>query len=245
MSEIENFHKQNEVDIAKMGEDADLAQHSKEWIRMTTPHRYSYHFSWMGRPIIQFPQDILAMQELVWKIQPQAIVETGVAHGGSAVLYASLLELLGGDRKVVAVDISIRPHNRVAIESHPMSRRIDLVEGSSTESATVAQVFEKVGSRAPVIVALDSNHSHEHVLKELELYSPLVKRGSYLVVFDTIIDDMPDAFFADRPWKRGNSPRTAVDQFLEHNTRFVRDESIDAKLQLSVAPGGYLKCIGD
>lgn len=245
MNELEKFEREVEENIQGLGADGDLARVSQEWMERITERRYAYNFRWLGRPIIQLPQDILAMQEILWAVQPKVVVETGVAHGGSAIFYASMLELMGGDRKVVAVDIEIRPHNREAIENHPLAHRIELIEGSSVDPSVVSKVHSLVGEAGPVLVALDSNHTEEHVLKELRLYSPLVTRGSYLVVFDTLIEDMPDKFFENRPWRKGNSPKTAVHQFLKETTRFGIDRSLDAKLQLSVAPEGYLRCLED
>ncbi|HVW00182.1 MAG TPA: CmcI family methyltransferase, partial [Planctomycetaceae bacterium] len=167
------------------------------------------------------------------------------AHGGSLIYYASLLELLGGDGRVVGVDIDIRAHNRAEIDAHPMRKRIDLVQGSSIDPATADQVKALAAGREPVLVILDSNHTHAHVLEELKLYSPLVKKGSYLVVFDTIIEDMPEDFFTDRPWGKGDNPKTAVWEFLKQNDRFEIDSDIEHKLLLTVAPDGWLRCIKD
>lgn len=231
--------------ISRMGADAEMNQLTRKWFDKAFEHRYSYNFQWMGRPIIQFPQDMVAFQELVWNIRPKAIVETGIAHGGSLILSASLLELLGEDGIVVGVDIDIRSHNRTAIESHPMSRRIRMIEGSSIDEATVNQVKNVVGNRSPVLVALDSNHTHEHVARELALYSPLVQAGSYLVVFDTIVEFMPKDAFPDRPWKVGDNPYTAVQEFLKVNPRFQIDREIEDKLQITSAPGGWLKCVAN
>jgi cephalosporin hydroxylase len=217
---------------------------SLRWIAESARHNYSYNFSWLGRPIIQYPQDIIAMQELLWSIRPQLVVETGVAHGGSLVFYASVLELIGEPAEVLGIDIEIRPHNRKAIEAHPLAKRIKLLDGSSIADDVVAQV-NQVARGKKVLVTLDSNHTHDHVARELQLYSPLVKKGSYLVVFDTIIEDMPKGSFPDRPWDPGNSPKTAVREFLASNDRFVIDNEIEAKLQISTAPSGYLRCVKD
>ena len=206
--------------------------------------RYSYNFTWLGRPIIQYPQDIVAVQELIWSVRPRLIIETGIAHGGSLILSASLLELIG-EGEVLGVDVEIRPHNRVAIEQHPLSHRITMIEGSSTDDAVAARVRAFAAGKTPVMLFLDSSHSHEHVLRELQLYSPLVTKGSYAVVFDTVVEEMPPDFFPDRPWGKGNNPRTAVEQFLATNDRFVVDRAIDAKLLITVAPGGYLRCMRD
>lgn len=231
--------------IARMAADPGVTELSRRLFDRTCEYRYSYNFSWMGRPIIQYPQDIVAMQELIWKVKPDRIVETGVAHGGSLVYYSSLLQLLGGDRRVIGVDIEIRPHNRVAIEGHAMAPRISLIEGSSVAESVVEEVRRQVAGAQSVLVVLDSNHSHGHVLRELELYSPLVTRGSYLVVFDTVVEDMDPALVQGRPWTRGNNAKTAVHEFLKTSKRFEIDRETEGKLLLTVAPDGYLKCIAD
>ena len=237
------------ADIAAMKEDPDLTALARLWARAVGPYRYPYHFKWMGRPIIQVPQDILAMQELIWEIQPEVVIETGVARGGSLVFFASMLALLGGERaakrKVVGIDIDIRPHNRRAIEKHPMGRSIELIQGSSIDPLIVDQVKRAVGDAGPVIVCLDSNHTKDHVLEELRLYAPFVRKGSYLVVFDTLLEHLPAAFSIGRPWGPGNGPLSAVREFLTETKRFVVDDDIDAKLQITVAPGGFLRCVGD
>ena len=244
-SPIEEFEREKRENVATLTADQRLRDLSTQWISETAPRKYVYHFTWMGRPIIQFPQDIVAMQELIWQVQPELIIETGVAHGGSLILYASLLELIGGNGGVLGVDIDIRAHNRAAIEAHPMSRRIQLLQGSSIDREVGRRVHELAEGKQRVMVVLDSHHTHAHVLKELELYSPLVPAGSYLVVFDTIIEDMPAGTFTDRPWDRGNNPKTAVDEFLRQTDRFVVDEAIDGKLLITAARGGYLKCLRD
>lgn len=205
--------------------------------------QYSYNFSWMGRPIIQYPQDMIAMQEIIWQVKPDLIVETGIAHGGSLIYYASLLELIGKG-EVLGIDIDIREHNRKEIEKHPMYKRIKMIEGSSIDPSIVKQVEKRVKDQAAVLVCLDSNHTHDHVLSELNQYSRFVTPGSYIVAFDTIVEDLPEGYFSQkRPWGISNNPRTAVDEFLKVNKGFKVDESIDNKLLISVAPGGYLKRI--
>jgi cephalosporin hydroxylase len=230
-------------DIGRMAADRELQRLAGELFLRSCEHRYSYHFSWMGRPIIQYPQDIIAMQEIIWSVKPDLIIETGIAHGGSLVFYASMLELLGGDGIVLGVDIDVRAHNRQGIESHPMAKRIRMIEGSSTDPAVIAMVADHARSRSRVLVTLDSNHTHEHVSLELQAYSPLVTVGSYLVVFDTVVEHMPKSMFPDRPWGPGDNPMTAVRQFLLSNDRFVIDRDIEQKLLLTVAPEGYLRCI--
>ena len=241
----EAFERAKQESIRRLGGDARLRAMSLEWLTEVSKARYSYNFTWTGLPIIQFPQDIVAMQEIIWKVQPEMIVETGIARGGSLVFYASQLELLGGDRRVIGVDVDIRKPNREAIEAHPLARRITMIEGSSVDTAVVDQVKALVRGRRPVLVVLDSMHTHAHVLRELELYAPLVMSGSYLVVFDTIIDDLPDGFFADRPWGPGDNPQTAVREFLKTSDRFVVDEETVSKLLVTAAPGGYLRCVKD
>jgi len=245
MSEIERFRAEVEANIRGLEQDEDLQAFSRVWVREVTRHRYAYNFTWMGRPIIQTPQDMVAMQELIWRIQPDLIVETGIAHGGSLIYYASLLELLGGDRYVLGIDIDIRAHNREEIAAHPMHKRIQTIEGSSISEEVAAQVREHARGKERVLVVLDSNHTEEHVLRELELYAPLVTKDSYLVVFDTLIEDMPVDLGAERPWGPGNSPKSAVWRFIETTDRFEIDTSIPAKLLITVAPDGYLRCVAD
>jgi cephalosporin hydroxylase len=231
--------------IQELGGRPELKSLSQQWLAAVSRYKYSYNFSWLGRPIIRFPQDIMAMQELIWQIKPALIIETGIAHGDSLIFYASMLELLGGDGLVVGIDIDIRAHNRREIEAHPMFKRIRLIEGDSTLPEVVEEVYGLAEGKAPILVALDSNHTHAHVLKELQLYSPLVRKESYLVVFDTIIEDFPAGYFHDRPWDKGNNPRTAVTEFLAANPRFQEDRDLESKLLITLAPGGYLKCIAD
>lgn len=245
MSEIAKFFAEVSANVQGLRDDLDLQALSRDWIRETQRFKYSYNFTWMGRPIIQFPQDMMAMQELVWAIKPDLIIETGIAHGGSLIYYASLLELLGGEGLVLGVDIDIRPHNREAIDAHPMVKRIQMIQGSSIAPEVIAKVREIAQGRNRILVVLDSNHTHDHVLRELELYSPLVSKGSYLVVFDTVVEDMPADFFPDRPWGKGNNPKTAVREFLRGTDRFEVDRDLESKLLITVAPEGYLRCVKD
>lgn len=238
------FQIRNHRLIDQMKSDSDLLDLSRKAFIQMCKYEYSYHFKWLGRPIIQFPQDIIAVQEVIWRVKPDLIIETGVARGGSLILSASILELIGGQGKVIGIDIDIREHNRAAIEQHPLSRRIDMLEGSSTDVDMVAAVAKEAHGKR-VLVLLDSNHTHEHVFAELELYSPFVKSGSYIIVFDTIIEDMPEDFFPDRPWGKGDNPKTAVREFLKRNNRFTVDSAIEDKLLITVAPGGYLRCVED
>ncbi len=226
--------------IAAMNADAELARARRTVYWAVPKYRYTYNFTWYGTPIIQFPEDILAVQEILLSIQPTLVIETGIAHGGSLMLSASMLALLGRG-EVVGVDLEIRPQARAAIESHPLAGRITLVEGSSTDDAVVARVRKLAAGHPSIAVFLDSNHTHVHVLKELELYSPLVTQGSYLVVSDTGIEALPKEAFPDRPWGPGNSPATAVREFLNGNRQFVVDNELESRLMFSSAPGGYLR----
>lgn len=234
--------------IAALGQDTALQARSIDWVRDSAAHGYSYNFSWMGRPVIQYPQDMVAMQEIIWSVQPDLVIETGIAHGGSLVYYAALLELnaaCGGpqDAAVLGIDIEIRPHNRAAIEAHPLFRRMALIEGSSVDPVIVDAVCRRARQARRVLVCLDSNHAHAHVLAELEAYALLVSVGSYCVVFDTIVEDLPKNLYPQRPWGPGDNPRTAVRQYLESHAEFEVDRRIDHKLLISVAPGGYLRRI--
>jgi cephalosporin hydroxylase len=243
--EVRKFTEKVNQNIQDIKNNRMIQELSKDWLRESHYVNYDYHFTWLGRPIIQLPQDMFAMQELIWNIKPDLVIETGIAHGGSLIFYASILELIGENGKVLGVDIDIREHNRTAIEQHPMFKRIEMIEGSSTDEKLVSKVFNFAKDYQKIIVVLDSNHTHDHVLRELELYSPLVQKGNYLVVFDTLIEDIPDNAFTDKPWGKGNNPKTAVYEFLKTNRRFEIDDDINAKLLLSVAPDGYLKCVKD
>jgi cephalosporin hydroxylase len=246
MSEYDKFKHEGAAEIAQMGDDGELALASRLWMDRANRRKYSYHFEWMGRPIIQYPQDVLAMQEIIWSVKPDLIIEAGIAHGGSLIFSASMLELnviCGGpqDAQVLGIDIDIRAHNRAAIEAHPMVRRVAMIEGSSVAPEVISQVKARAAGKRSVLVLLDSNHTHDHVLAELEAYANLVTVGSYCVVFDTAIEDMPDDAFDDRPWGKGNNAKTAVWDFLKHHPEFEIDKSIQHKLLITVAPDGYLK----
>ncbi len=243
MDPIKEFEREVSNNISRIGADQNIARLSMKWMCDATSHKYTYNFRWMGRPIIQLPQDIVAMQELIWQVKPDLIIETGIAHGGSLVFYASMLELLGGEGKVLGIDIDIREHNRREIEKHPMFKRITMIEGSSTDASVIEKVRRFARGKMQVMVCLDSLHTHDHVLQELEAYSPLVTPGSYCVVFDTIIEDLPDESSADRPWGKGNNPKTAVWEFLKKNDRFMIDKTVENKLLITVCPDGYLKCV--
>ncbi|MCX6319804.1 MAG: cephalosporin hydroxylase family protein [Bacteroidetes bacterium] len=242
MNQVQQFEHEREERVASNGTNEPLQQSAKAFMTQTIRSQYSYNFSWMGRPIIAYPQDMIAMQELIWRVQPDLIIEAGVAHGGSVIYYASLLELIGGDGLVVGIDIDIRKHNRDLIEQHPMMKRIQLIEGSSVSDEVVNQVKQIAAGKKKIMVCLDSNHTHEHVLAELKCYAPLVSVDSYCVVFDTVVEDMPeDLEWANRPWGIGDNPKTAVFEYLKEDSNFEIDKSVDYKLLISVAPDGYLR----
>ncbi|MGB6008040.1 cephalosporin hydroxylase family protein [Castellaniella sp.] len=257
MNPIEQFRAEVRGNIEHLGADASLKRASLDWmLKAGVAGAYTYNFSWMGRPIIQYPQDMVAMQELIWSIKPDLIIETGIAHGGSLIMNASLLALLDlceaqtqgqlldparPTRKVLGIDIDIRAHNREAIEAHPMATRIQMLEGSSIDPAMVSQVREIASRYQRVLVSLDSNHTHEHVLAELEAYAPLVSAGSYCIVFDTVVEDMPPELCEGRPWAPGNSPLTAARAYLAKHPEFEIDRSIEDKLLITVAREGFLR----
>lgn len=246
MAIYEQFKRECAEEVAVQGADPVLGRASSAWMNLANARKYSYHFEWLGRPIIQYPQDILAMQELIWRIQPNLIIETGIAHGGSLIFSASMLELnaaCGGprDAKVLGIDVEIRSHNRKAIEEHPMAQRISMIQGSSIAPEIIAQVHERASGQERVLVCLDSNHTHAHVLAELEAYALLTTVSSYCVVFDTVIEDMPIELFPDRPWGPGDNPKTAVREYLKSHPEFEIDKSFEHKLLITVAPDGYLK----
>jgi cephalosporin hydroxylase len=258
MNPPKNFEEECIAEIAQLGANPTLAELSLDWFKAANAGKYSYHFKWLGRPIIQYPQDMAAMQEIIWEVKPDLIIETGIAHGGSLIFSASMLALLDmcdaieqkqipdpsqSKRKVLAVDIDIRAHNRAAIEANPMASRIQMVQGSSIAPDIVGQIKNIARDYSKILVCLDSMHTHDHVLEELRAYAPLVSLGSYCVVFDTVVEDMPKEMFLDRPWGPGNNPKTAVWEFLKTHPEFEIDKSIDNKLLISVAADGFLKRI--
>lgn len=267
---IENFQSQVAENIRKLGNDQDFIGFSRLWNREAVRHDYHQNFSWLGRPIIQGPQDIYAIQELIWACRPDLILETGIAHGGSLVMSASMLALLdycdavdagkaldpkASQRKVVGVDIDIRAHNRAAIDAHPVRHKMHLIQGSSIAPKVTEQVAAQAQGYDRIMVFLDSNHAHDHVLRELELYAPYVSKGSYCVVWDTGVEDLPEDMYTDRPWGKGNNPKTAVREFMRRlergnlkgkdgrDLRFDYDHTIEHKIAITASPDGFLKRI--
>ena len=259
MNPIHEFVVEVQNNIERLGKDEKLSNETLKWmLNAGAVGSYTYNFAWLGRPIIQYPQDMVAIQELIWDVKPDLIIETGIAHGGSLILSASMLALLDmieaiesgttinpkeSKRKVLGIDIDIRAHNLSAIKAHPMASRIQMIQGSSIASEIIEQVHAIAANYSRVLVFLDSNHTHDHVLAELEAYAPLTSIGSYCVAFDTVVEDMPKEMFPNRPWGPGNNPKTAVWEYLKTHTEFEIDKSIQYKLLITVAPDGYLRRI--
>jgi cephalosporin hydroxylase len=256
MNEYQKFKQECANQITQQATDQELAKLTHSFFNLSFSYKYPYNFEFLGRPIIQYPQDMVAMQELIWEIKPDLIIETGIAHGGSLIMSASMLAMLDicdaiessstlnpreSQRKVLGIDIDIRAHNRTAIETHPMASRIQMIQGSSISPETVEQVRQVAKGYERILVCLDSNHTHAHVLAELQAYAPLTSVGSYCVVFDTIVEDMPADMFPDRPWSQGDNPKTAAWEYLKTHPEFEIDKSIQHKLLITVAPDGYLK----
>jgi len=254
---MNEFQNKTAARVAEMSSNAELQASATAFMSTSIMAKYSYNFTWQGRPIIQYPQDMVAMQELIWQVKPDLIIETGIAHGGSLIFSATMLALLditeaieGGhstfdpkisQRKVLGIDIDIREHNRVAIESHPMASRIQMIQGSSIDSDIIQQVKQVAAGYNRIFVCLDSNHTHDHVLAELEAYAPLTSTGSYCVVFDTIVEDLPFEMFPDRPWGPGDNPKTAVWEYIKTHPEFEINKNLQHKLLITVVPDGYLK----
>lgn len=266
---MKTFDEQVIENCEGIAKDADFNALTQEWLVQAIGHSYAQNFSWLGRPIIQVPQDIYALQEIIWKVNPDLIIETGIAHGGSLIMSASMLALLDycdavaenrtidprkSKRRVVGVDIDIRPHNRKGIEGHPLAHLITLIQGSSISTEVIDRVTQVAAGFKRVLVCLDSNHTHDHVLAELQAYAPLTSIGSYCIVWDTGVEDLPADFCTDRPWGKGNNPKTAVWEYLKsrlencddsHGQRncpqFTIDKVIEAKLAITAAPDGFLK----
>jgi cephalosporin hydroxylase len=238
--------RQTQITVATEGSERTAALYSREgleivaalWLKLSAEYRLMYEPAWLGVPIIQLPSDIVAMQELIWKLRPELIIECGVAHGGSAILYASLLELIGHG-EVIAVDCEIRQYNRVALMSHPLSRRIRLVEASSIAPETAARLRMMAAGREPVLVVLDSNHSAGHVQRELDLYHDLVTAGSYIVVMDGAQAHVWDTPGGKPEW-RTSHPLAAIEEFLAAHQEFEEDPHY-GRFEVTSSPRGFLR----
>lgn len=259
MDPVAQFAAERAQHLESYAKDKEFRALSQAWLEASMRKKYVYNFDWLGRPIIQYPQDMWAVQELIWTIKPDLVIETGIAHGGSLILSASILAMIDyceamekgvslnpreSKRKVIGIDIDIREHNRKAIEAHPLAHHLHLVQGSSVAQETVDQVKALAKGHSKVMVFLDSMHTHDHVLKELQAYAPLVSKDSYCVVFDSFVEDMPADLFPDRPWSPGDNPKTALHEYLKTNKNFVIDKAVEGKLMVSVAADGFLKRVG-
>jgi cephalosporin hydroxylase len=259
MDPVTQFAQERAAHLEAYAKDAEFRTLSQQWLEASMRKKYVYNFDWLGRPVIQYPQDMWAVQELIWTVKPDLVIETGIAHGGSLILSASILAMLDyaeaaekgvslnpreSQRKVIGIDIDIRAHNRAAIEAHPLAHLLHLVEGSSIAPETVAKVIDAAKGHKKVLVFLDSMHTHAHVLAELEAYAPLVSKDSYCVVFDSFVEDMPADLFPDRPWSPGDNPKTALHEYLKTHKEFVIDKAVEGKLMVTVAADGFLKRIG-
>ncbi len=238
------FEKSKRQFARKMANRSDLKELARELFIQSDQQNYAYQWNWLGVPIIQVPADIVAFQEIIWETKPDLIIETGVAWGGSLVFEASILELIGNG-EVIGIDVTIPEKNRKVISAYAFSRRIHLIEGSSTDEAVFEEVKSRIAPDAKVAVVLDSNHTHDHVLAELRLYGPLVTPGQYLVCADTIVEQIPEQEHRPRPWGPGNNPKTALDAYLAETDRFEPDQYTNDKLLVTCSPGGYLRCVND
>lgn len=256
MNSVESFLHERHRNIAAIRESNHLATLSNKWICEVSAFKYIFNFDWLGRPIIQIGSDMVAVQEAIWKTKPDLIIETGIAHGGSLVYHASLLALLDlceasangtcvnpreSKRHVLGIDIDIRSHNRQAIETHPLAGYMKMFEGSSIDADMIAKVHDFSKNYNRTMVVLDSNHTEAHVLSELEAFAPLVSPGCYCIVFDTAIEHMPNGFYNDKPWSKGNNPLTAIQKYLSNNPDFTIDDELDGKILIGNAPGGFLR----
>lgn len=223
-------------------QDNEVQQLAIDLITKSDQHFHAYQWNWLGLPIIQMTEDVMAAQELIWKVKPDVIVETGIAWGGSMVLYASMLELIGKG-EVIGIDLVLPQSNIDKIMAYPFSKRISMIQGSSIDQSIVDQVKAKIKPGQTVMLMLDSNHTHAHVLDELKMYSPLVTKDSYIIVSDTIVEDIPPQAHRPRPWGPGDNPKTAVNEFLKTTDRFELDAYYNAKILMTFDKGGYLRCV--
>ena len=240
----EEFEADKRIKAEAQARDPALRQKALDLVIESDKYHYGYQWTWLGLPIIQLPQDIVATQEIIWATKPDVIIETGIAWGGSVVLYASILQLIGKG-EVVAIDLNLYDHVSKQIMDYPFSSRIHLYKGSSTDPGVVARVKSHVKAGQSVMVLLDSNHTHEHVLDELRTFGPMVTKGQYVVVSDTVVEDMPAQTHRPRAWGPGNNPQTALRAYLKETDRFEIDQQVNRKLLLTYTPDGYCRCIKD
>tara|TARA_B100000989_G_scaffold296876_1_gene281099 strand:+ start:633 stop:1415 length:783 start_codon:yes stop_codon:yes gene_type:complete len=258
MNDEKEFKKKIDRQLKDQKKNRSINNLSKKWMKESIKSNYSYHFEWLGRPIIQYPQDIIAVQQILWETKPDLIIETGIARGGSLIFYASILDLIskcGGPSnfKIIGIDVDIRKHNKKRILSHAMSKNIEMIEGSSIDLKIFHKVKKKCKNAKKILILLDSNHTQNHVFEELKLYGSIVSKNSYMIVFDTIIENLPNKFYRNRPWSKGNNPKTAVVKYLKEiknknyfdqrgrKLKFIKDDMIENKILLTTSPGGFLK----
>lgn len=242
---LKEFNDEKKIRIKKNQVIKKFQRASSNFLLESIKQKYSYNFTWMGVPIIQIPQDMYQIQEIIWGVKPDLIIETGIAHGGSLIFNASMLAILNSfeqkKRKVIGIDIDLRKHNKDILNKHFLKKYIQTIDGSSIDTKIFKKIKKISEKFKKVLVILDSNHTHEHVLEELNLYSQIVSKNSYCIVFDTIIHDMPNDFYPDRNWDKKNNPLTAVNKFLNKNKKFEIDPEINNKLMITMAKNGYLR----
>lgn len=228
-----------------MSQDKDLKKKAMEVLVEADKHRWIHQTKWFGQAILNLPQDMFAIQEIIYRTRPKFIIETGVAWGGSLLFYSTLMEVLGGE-KIIGIDLYMPPDLKERLNSYgKLSSRLALIEGSSVDESTVERVRSITGGSKEVMLILDSYHTHEHVLKELRLYSPFVGKGFYIVCGDTVVEDIPEQTHRTRPWGPGDNPKTALRQFLLENDRFIVDKKTENKLLFTCNPDGYVQCVKD
>jgi len=240
---LRKFKKNVDKNIKSMSRDKELKRKSISWMLHADKYKYTYNYRWMGIPIIKFPNDIVVLQEIIWKVKPDVIIETGIAHGGSIIFSATMMDLIGNNGLVIGIDVDIRKHNRLEIEKSKFYNRIKMIEGSSTSNKIVNKIKKYIKPKHKVMVFLDSNHTYSHVKNEIEIYSKLVTKNSYLVVEDTFTEYFPKNYFSNRPWDVGNNPIIAIKEFLKKNKNYKIDKNINDKLSITETFDGYLKRI--
>ncbi len=242
MNPIKKFFKERSLDIKKMNSDKYFKELTMKWIKKSIKYKYVYNFTWMGRPIIKYPNDMIVMQEIFWEVKPDLVIETGIAHGGSIIYSASLLKMMGIKRfKVIGIDIDIRAHNLKEINRSSMRKYIKMFEGSSVDEKITKKIFTYAKKFKKILVILDSNHTHDHVSRELEIYSKLVSKDSYIILPDTYIGYLPNNTFPNRPWTKNDNPMTALQAFLKKNKKFKIDKYKSSKSMITEAMNGYVK----
>lgn len=241
----EEFEAMRLEKAKEMAADKALSRDAYNVFARADQHNWIHQTNWMGEPSLQTPQDLILFQEMIFKTKPRYIIEVGVAWAGSVLFYATLAEAMGIECDIIGIDIYIPDDLKERIYSHPIAKRIHLINASSIEQSTISKVKEIIGEHKNILVHLDSHHSHDHVLAELSLYSPLVGKGYYLVCGDTVVEQIPEQTHRPRPWGKGNNPKTALDEFMRTNSRFIVDMEIDNKILFSNQPGGYLICVKD